>query len=70
MGIVVTMVIGVVGAPVGAFVAELLEGLGRFFELPTWIIAGAYGVIGGCACPWGRGSQTATHATFRLGGGR
>jgi len=41
IGVIVTAVIGIVGALVGGFLAELLgfEGLGTFFELRTWIIA-------------------------------
>jgi len=41
IGRIATMVIGVVGALIGGFVAELLEfdGLGSFFELRTWVIA-------------------------------
>ena len=41
VGIFATLVIGVVGALVGGFIAELLgfEGLGSFFEIRTWIIA-------------------------------
>jgi uncharacterized membrane protein YeaQ/YmgE (transglycosylase-associated protein family) len=41
VGLIVTMLIGIVGALIGGFVAELLgfEGLGSFFELRTWIIA-------------------------------
>ena len=41
VGVIVTMVIGIVGALVGGFLSELLgfEGLGTFFELRTWIIA-------------------------------
>jgi uncharacterized membrane protein YeaQ/YmgE (transglycosylase-associated protein family) len=39
--VVATMLIGVAGAVIGGFVAELLgfEGLGSFFELRTWVIA-------------------------------
>ncbi|MCW3022748.1 MAG: Transglycosylase associated protein [Conexibacter sp.] len=41
VGVIATMAIGVVGALIGGFVAELLGfgGLGSFFELRTWIIA-------------------------------
>jgi uncharacterized membrane protein YeaQ/YmgE (transglycosylase-associated protein family) len=41
LGVIVTMLIGIVGAVIGGFIAELLgfEGLGSFFELRTWIIA-------------------------------
>ena len=41
VGIIATMLIGVAGALIGGFVAELLDfgGLGTFFELRTWIIA-------------------------------
>jgi uncharacterized membrane protein YeaQ/YmgE (transglycosylase-associated protein family) len=41
VGVIVTAVIGIVGALVGGFLSELLgfEGLGTFFELRTWIIA-------------------------------
>jgi uncharacterized membrane protein YeaQ/YmgE (transglycosylase-associated protein family) len=40
-GIIATMIIGIVGAVIGGFIAELLgwEGLGSFFELRTWILA-------------------------------
>ena len=41
IGVIATMLIGIVGAVVGGFIAELLGfgGLGSFFELRTWIIA-------------------------------
>ena len=41
VGIIATVLIGVVGALLGGFLSELLgfEGLGTFFELRTWIIA-------------------------------
>ena len=41
IGLIATLAIGILGALVGGFVAELLgfEGLGSFFELRTWIIA-------------------------------
>jgi uncharacterized membrane protein YeaQ/YmgE (transglycosylase-associated protein family) len=41
IGLIATMLIGIVGALIGGFVAELIgfEGLGSFFELRTWIIA-------------------------------
>jgi uncharacterized membrane protein YeaQ/YmgE (transglycosylase-associated protein family) len=41
IGIIATVLIGIAGAIVGGFVAELLgfEGLGAFFEIRTWIIA-------------------------------
>lgn len=41
VGVIVTALIGIVGALVGGFLSELLgfEGLGTFFELRTWIIA-------------------------------
>jgi uncharacterized membrane protein YeaQ/YmgE (transglycosylase-associated protein family) len=41
IGIIRTLVVGVVGAVIGGFIAELLgfEGLGSFFEIRTWIIA-------------------------------
>jgi uncharacterized membrane protein YeaQ/YmgE (transglycosylase-associated protein family) len=41
IGIIATLALGVVGALIGGFVAELLgfEGLGTFFELRTWVIA-------------------------------
>ena len=41
IGLLATILIGVVGAIIGGFIAELLgfEGLGSFFELRTWIIA-------------------------------
>jgi uncharacterized membrane protein YeaQ/YmgE (transglycosylase-associated protein family) len=40
-GIIATLALGIVGALIGGFVAELLgfEGLGTFFEVRTWIIA-------------------------------
>jgi uncharacterized membrane protein YeaQ/YmgE (transglycosylase-associated protein family) len=47
IGLIVTVVIGIVGALVGGFIAELIgfEGLGSFFELRTWIIAVAGAVL-------------------------
>ena len=47
VGVVVTLVIGVVGAIVGGLIAEALgwDGLGSFFELRTWIIAVAGSVL-------------------------
>ena len=41
IGLIATMAIGIVGALIGGFVAELVgfEGLGTFFEIRTWIIA-------------------------------
>jgi uncharacterized membrane protein YeaQ/YmgE (transglycosylase-associated protein family) len=47
VGVIATMLIGVVGAVIGGFVAELLGfgGLGTFFELRTWIIAIAGSVL-------------------------
>jgi uncharacterized membrane protein YeaQ/YmgE (transglycosylase-associated protein family) len=41
IGLIRTLALGIVGALVGGFVAELLgfEGLGTFFELRTWVIA-------------------------------
>jgi len=41
VGLIATVLIGIVGALIGGFVAELIgwEGLGSFFELRTWIIA-------------------------------
>jgi uncharacterized membrane protein YeaQ/YmgE (transglycosylase-associated protein family) len=41
IGLLATMLIGIVGALIGGFVSELLgfDGLGSFFELRTWIIA-------------------------------
>jgi uncharacterized membrane protein YeaQ/YmgE (transglycosylase-associated protein family) len=41
VNLIVTMLIGVAGAIIGGFIAELLGfgGLGSFFELRTWIIA-------------------------------
>jgi uncharacterized membrane protein YeaQ/YmgE (transglycosylase-associated protein family) len=41
VGLFATLVIGVVGAIAGGFIAEILgfEGLGSFFEIRTWIIA-------------------------------
>ena len=50
VGVIATMLIGVVGAVIGGFVAELLgfKGLGTFFEVRTWIIAvaGAFVLLG------------------------
>jgi len=47
VGIIVTLLIGVVGAIVGGLIAELLGwgGLGDFFEVRTWIIAIAGSVV-------------------------
>jgi uncharacterized membrane protein YeaQ/YmgE (transglycosylase-associated protein family) len=47
IGLIATVVIGIVGALVGGFIAELIgfEGLGSFFELRTWIIAVAGAVL-------------------------
>jgi uncharacterized membrane protein YeaQ/YmgE (transglycosylase-associated protein family) len=41
IGLIATAVIGILGALVGGFVAELVGfgGLGGFFELRTWIVA-------------------------------
>jgi uncharacterized membrane protein YeaQ/YmgE (transglycosylase-associated protein family) len=41
VGVIVTMLIGIAGAIIGGFIAELIGfgGLGSFFELRTWIIA-------------------------------
>jgi uncharacterized membrane protein YeaQ/YmgE (transglycosylase-associated protein family) len=41
VGLIATAFIGIVGAIIGGFIAELLgfEGLGSFFEIRTWIIA-------------------------------
>jgi uncharacterized membrane protein YeaQ/YmgE (transglycosylase-associated protein family) len=41
IGIIATLALGIAGALIGGFVAQLLgfEGLGTFFELRTWIIA-------------------------------
>jgi uncharacterized membrane protein YeaQ/YmgE (transglycosylase-associated protein family) len=41
VGVIATMLIGVAGAVIGGFIAELLgfDGLGSFFELRTWVIA-------------------------------
>jgi uncharacterized membrane protein YeaQ/YmgE (transglycosylase-associated protein family) len=46
IGLIATLALGIVGALIGGFVAELLgfEGLGTFFELRTWVIA----VAGAC----------------------
>jgi uncharacterized membrane protein YeaQ/YmgE (transglycosylase-associated protein family) len=40
-GLIRTLALGVAGALIGGFVAQLLgfEGLGTFFELRTWVIA-------------------------------
>jgi uncharacterized membrane protein YeaQ/YmgE (transglycosylase-associated protein family) len=50
IGLIATLAIGIVGAVIGGFVAELLgfEGLGTFFEVRTWIIAvaGAFVLLG------------------------
>jgi uncharacterized membrane protein YeaQ/YmgE (transglycosylase-associated protein family) len=50
IGAIAALAIGIVGALIGGFVAELLgfEGLGSFFELRTWIIAvaGAFVLLG------------------------
>jgi uncharacterized membrane protein YeaQ/YmgE (transglycosylase-associated protein family) len=47
IGIFATLAIGVAGALIGGFVAELIGfgGLGTFFELRTWIIAIAGSVL-------------------------
>jgi uncharacterized membrane protein YeaQ/YmgE (transglycosylase-associated protein family) len=47
VGVVVTVLIGVVGAIAGGLVAEALgwAGLGSFFDLRTWIIAVAGSVV-------------------------
>ena len=41
IGMIATLALGIVGALIGGFIAELLgfEGLGTFFELRTWVIA-------------------------------
>ena len=41
IGLIATAAIGIVGAIIGGFIAELLDfgGLGSFFEIRTWIIA-------------------------------
>jgi uncharacterized membrane protein YeaQ/YmgE (transglycosylase-associated protein family) len=41
IGLIATLLIGVAGAIIGGFIAELVgfDGLGSFFELRTWIIA-------------------------------
>jgi uncharacterized membrane protein YeaQ/YmgE (transglycosylase-associated protein family) len=41
IGVIATLLIGVLGALVGGFLSEVLGfgGLGSFFELRTWIIA-------------------------------
>jgi uncharacterized membrane protein YeaQ/YmgE (transglycosylase-associated protein family) len=41
IGLIATVIIGIAGAIIGGFIAELIgfEGLGSFFELRTWIIA-------------------------------
>jgi uncharacterized membrane protein YeaQ/YmgE (transglycosylase-associated protein family) len=41
IGLIATGLVGILGAIIGGFVAELLgfEGLGTFFEIRTWIIA-------------------------------
>ena len=47
IGVIATVLVGIVGALIGGFVAELLgfEGLGTFFELRTWLIAIAGAVV-------------------------
>jgi uncharacterized membrane protein YeaQ/YmgE (transglycosylase-associated protein family) len=47
VGLIATMLIGVAGAIIGGFIAELLgfEGLGSFFEARTWIIAIAGAIV-------------------------
>jgi uncharacterized membrane protein YeaQ/YmgE (transglycosylase-associated protein family) len=47
VGVIVTMLIGVVGAIVGGLVADAVgwEGLGSFFDLRTWLIAIAGSVV-------------------------
>jgi uncharacterized membrane protein YeaQ/YmgE (transglycosylase-associated protein family) len=50
IGLLATVLIGIVGALIGGFLAELVgfEGLGSFFEIRTWIIAvaGAFVLLG------------------------
>jgi uncharacterized membrane protein YeaQ/YmgE (transglycosylase-associated protein family) len=47
VGMIATRLIGIAGAIIGGFVAELLGfgGLGTFFELRTWIIAVAGALV-------------------------
>jgi uncharacterized membrane protein YeaQ/YmgE (transglycosylase-associated protein family) len=47
IGFFATLLVGVAGAIVGGFIAELVgfDGLGDFFELRTWIIAVAGAVL-------------------------
>ena len=47
VGLIVTLLIGVVGAIAGGLLAEAVgfDGLGSFFELRTWIIAVAGSVV-------------------------
>jgi uncharacterized membrane protein YeaQ/YmgE (transglycosylase-associated protein family) len=47
VGVIVTMLIGVVGAIAGGLVADAVgwEGLGSFFDLRTWLIAIAGSVV-------------------------
>jgi uncharacterized membrane protein YeaQ/YmgE (transglycosylase-associated protein family) len=47
VGIIVTLLIGVVGAIAGGLVAEALgwEGLGSFFDARTWLIAIAGSIV-------------------------
>jgi uncharacterized membrane protein YeaQ/YmgE (transglycosylase-associated protein family) len=47
VGLIATAILGIVGAVIGGFIAELIgfEGLGSFFELRTWIIAVAGAVL-------------------------
>jgi uncharacterized membrane protein YeaQ/YmgE (transglycosylase-associated protein family) len=47
IGMLATLAIGIAGAVIGGFIAELVgfDGLGSFFELRTWIIAVAGAVL-------------------------
>ena len=47
VGVIITMLIGVVGAIVGGLIADAVgwEGLGSFFDLRTWLIAIAGSVV-------------------------
>ncbi len=46
-GIIVTTIIGIVGAVIGGFIATALHfgGLGHFFDIRTWVIAIAGALI-------------------------
>jgi uncharacterized membrane protein YeaQ/YmgE (transglycosylase-associated protein family) len=60
-GIIVTLLIGMVGAVIGGLVAEWIgwEGLGSFFEIRTWIlaIAGSLLLLAIFRMAWGNGRR-------------